>query len=415
MAEQKKGFFGTPFILLSFVLVFFILFDFPKGIRAGTARVAGLIFGPLIGFHGKYPLLTIFLASVVLVVATTAIRHFLVDWTKAARVQEAMRAYTNEMREARKSNNTYKLKKLTDAQADVMTLQTEVQADQMKPMAFTMLLVIPIFAWLGGYVNEPAHFEATDVPDATYAIVGLDTWQTTRVGVVGPGGGALTTDRDLSAYAIKLAGTGSTSFVHFAADKKEFTLPTGGAPSLPAESKLADLAAGTYTFSYAPSDAALTVAGEGNNVSVKRVLLLVQEGNVWTSFVAGTDNGTLTTNGGALFVVVPSSFADASASGLGVLKVQDRSYTVGPTHLLKVPPTSEARVHPHESKVPWNHHWSYQDNAVLIRWHTPFAHWIALYSLFGIPFGQIAQRALKLWEYRHVDLDADGIPAGQNP
>src|SRR5687768_16701640 len=112
--SKKKSAFGTPLVILSFVLVFFILFDIPKGINRGTAQLAGFILGPVIGFGGAYPLLTIFLASVVLVVATTAIRHFLVDWTKMARVQEAMRAYTTEMKEARKSNNTYKLKKLTD-------------------------------------------------------------------------------------------------------------------------------------------------------------------------------------------------------------------------------------------------------------------------------------------------------------
>jgi hypothetical protein len=35
--------------------------------------------------------------------------------------------------------------------------------------------------------------------------------------------------------------------------------------------------------------------------------------------------------------------------------------------------------------------------------------WIVLYSLFGIPLGQIAQRALKLWEYRHHALGSGPI------
>lgn len=233
----KKGAFGTPLIILSFVLVFFILFDFPKGIRAGTAWLAGFLLEPVIGFGGRYPLLTIFLASVVLVIATTAIRHFLVDWTKMARVQEGMRAYTSEMREARKTNNTYKLKKLADAQGDVMQLQSEVQMDQMKPMALTMLLVIPIFAWLGAFLAGIA----ADVP-----------------------------------------------------------LPDG---------------------------------------STKDELLF---------------------------------------------------------------------------RAPWNASW---DLMAPYTWITGnpgwFPRWIVLYSLFGIPFGQIAQRALKMWEYRHVDLDDDGKPAGE--
>ena len=228
MADKKKGFFGTPFIILSFALVFLVLFDYPRGLRDGTAWVADLILNPLIGFGGRWPLLTIFLASVVLVIATTAIRHFLTDWTKLARMQEAMRAFSKEMKDARKSNNTYKLKKLTEAQQDLMALQADAQTEQMKPMALTMLLVIPIFAWLGAWL-------------ASLAIDGA---------------------------------------LHF--------------------------------------------------------------------------------------------------------------------------------------EAPWNDQW---DIMAPYTWITGnpgwFPRWIVLYSLFGIPFGQIAQRALKLWEYRHVDLDGDGKAAGE--
>lgn len=228
VANTKKGsFFGTPFIVLSFVLVGFILFDFPRGVRAGTAYIAGKILQPVIGFDGRFPLLTIFLASLVLIVATTAIRHFLTDWTKLARMQEAMRAFSKEMKEARKSNNTYKLKKLTESQQDLLSLQADAQTEQMKPMALTMLLVIPIFAWLGTF--------------------------------------------------------------------------------------LASIATG--------------------------------------------ENGEL--------------------------------------HLV----------------APWNHDWNVMERYTWITGNPGwFPRWIVLYSLFGIPFGQIAQRALKLWEYRHVDLDGDGKP-----
>lgn len=233
MAE-KKSLFGTPFVLLSFALVFLVLFDYPRGLRDGTAWVAGFILNPIIGFGGRYPLLTIFLASVVLVIATTAIRHFLTDWTKMAKMQEAMRAFSKEMKEARKTNNTYKLKKLTDAQADLMQLQSQAQMEQMKPMALTMLLVIPIFAWLGAWLAGLA----ADMPRS-----------------------------DGSTY----------DFLAF--------------------------------------------------------------------------------------------------------------------------------------RAPWNAEWNIMDPYTWITGNPGwFPRWIVLYSLFGIPFGQIAQRALKLWEYRHVDLDGDGKP-----
>lgn len=225
--KKKKSPGSTALLFLTFGLVLLVLFV-PE-LRDFLGRVVGFAFEPLIGFGGANPLLTIFLASIILVVATTAIRHFLVDWVKMARVQEAMRSFQKEFLEARKSNNTYKIKKLTDAQPQVMELQAEMSTEQLKPMVFTMLLVIPIFAWLGTFMAAEAPGLAADQCALPVRVPWDGTWE--LLGPASCGGG-------------------------------------------------------------------------------------------------------------------------------------------------------------------W--------------WFLP--HWIILYSLFGIPFGQIAQRALKLWEYRHVDLDGDGKP-----
>ena len=237
--RKPKSKWSTPLLFVSFGLVLLILFNEP--LRNLTGTVAGYVLQPLIGFNYALPLLTILLASVVLVIATTAIRHFMVDWVQMARVQEAMRSFQKEFMQARKDNNTYKIKKLTDAQPEVMQLQAEMSTEQMKPMAFTMLLVIPIFAWLGAYVD--AHSGA-DPCGAYIAVPWNDQWY--------------------------FGGTGVS--------REE----------------------------------------------------------------------------------CPTAFAK------------------------------------------------------IFSWITPFPHWIALYSLFGIPFGQIAQRALKLWEYRHHDLDMDGRTPAQD-
>lgn len=179
MEKKQKNPMSTALLFLTFGFVLLILFN--EGLRNWLGSAVGYAFDPIIGFDGKYPLATIFLASVILVVVTTAIRHFLVDWVNMARVQEAMRAFQKEFMEARKSNNTYKIKKLTDAQPEVMSLQAEMSTEQMKPMAFTMLLVIPIFAWLGTFMaNEAPGLDLASecgvpirVPwDATWELVG---------------------------------------------------------------------------------------------------------------------------------------------------------------------------------------------------------------------------------------------------
>lgn len=148
--RKKKSPWSTPLLFLSFGLVLLVLFN--NDLRLATGRYAGYVLDPLIGFHGAYPLLTLLLASLVLVVLTTGIRHFMVDWVHTARVQEGLRVFQKEFMEARKSNNTYKIKRLTEAQPEVMQLQAEMSTEQMKPMAFTMLLVVPIFAWLGTFI-----------------------------------------------------------------------------------------------------------------------------------------------------------------------------------------------------------------------------------------------------------------------
>lgn len=233
-APRKSS--GMMFTLLTIGIAFAIIFYEP--LRTGVAKVLGFVLTPTIGFGGKYPLLTIFIAGVLLVVATTVVRHFMTDWTKMARMQEAMRTFGAEMKDARKSNNTYKLKKLTESQADLMQLQADAQMESFKPMGITMILAIPIFAWLGVFLG------------------------------------------DLSTNILNPDGT-STAVLYL--------------------------------------------------------------------------------------------------------------------------------------EAPWNSRWNIMANYDWMGGDNNgwFPRWIVLYSLFGIPFGQIAQRALKLWEYRHVDLDGDGKPAGK--
>jgi uncharacterized membrane protein (DUF106 family) len=239
--RKKKSPWSTALLFVSFGLVILILFNEP--LRQSTGNAAGFVLGPLIGFGYVYPLLTIFLASLVLVIATTAIRHFMVDWVQMARVQEAMRSFQKEFMQARKDNNTYKIKKLTDAQPEVMQLQAEMSTEQMKPMALTMLLVVPIFAWL-------AHL---------------------------------------------------------------FFMPEEGSGASP-----------------------------------------------------------------------------------GIFLANARDVV----------------------KVPWDAHWELwmATTSDSSKWYLLgfLPRWIVLYSLFGIPLGQLAQKVLKLYEYRNVDLDGDGVPAGRS-
>ncbi|MCA1813568.1 MAG: EMC3/TMCO1 family protein [Halobacteriales archaeon] len=139
-------------VFVSFILAFVVLFD--QQARAFTGQLAGAVLEPVIGFGHAYPVLTILLASVIMVLVTSWVRHYFTDYLKQARNQETMKAFQKEMRDARKENNLYKMKKLTEMNKDLMSLQAEQSSSQLRPMAITMLVVIPIFAWLLVFVDH---------------------------------------------------------------------------------------------------------------------------------------------------------------------------------------------------------------------------------------------------------------------
>ena len=145
-AGAKKGGAGSLMTFVSFALVLFILFN--PGIRTTLGQWVSVVMDPVFGFHGRWPVLTILLSGTFMVLATTVIRHFTTDWLEQARMGAYMRSFNKELMAARKENNTYKVKKLQDRQPEVLRMQQEIQAKQMKTMPLTMVVVVPLFAWL---------------------------------------------------------------------------------------------------------------------------------------------------------------------------------------------------------------------------------------------------------------------------
>ena len=118
------------------------------GIRTSVGQWVSVVLDPAFGFDGKWPVLTILLAGTFMVLATTLIRHFTTDWLEQARMNAYMRSFNKELLAARKENNTYKMKKLQDRQPEVMRMQQDLQGTQMRTMPLTLIVVVPLFAWL---------------------------------------------------------------------------------------------------------------------------------------------------------------------------------------------------------------------------------------------------------------------------
>ncbi|MDH7508253.1 MAG: EMC3/TMCO1 family protein [Methanomassiliicoccales archaeon] len=144
--------------ILVFVLALFILFD--PNLRNGLGQIIGYGLEPVIGFGGRYPVVTLFLAGIIMTGLTIIIRHFMVDYVEQVKSQKIVAAFNKEFRQARMENNTYKIKKLTEQQPKILQKSMEVSSSQIKLLPITMAVVVPIFSWLSvfmGNINS-AHF-----------------------------------------------------------------------------------------------------------------------------------------------------------------------------------------------------------------------------------------------------------------
>jgi uncharacterized membrane protein (DUF106 family) len=137
-------------VMMALIVAMFVMFD--NNLRLALGKAVGVGLDPLVGFGGHQPVLTLLFTGLLMSFFSIAVRHFFVDWVGMARNQRISSAFQKELREARTSNNTYKLKKLQELQPQIMAQTFKASGTQMKLMPVTMLVVIPIFAWLANFI-----------------------------------------------------------------------------------------------------------------------------------------------------------------------------------------------------------------------------------------------------------------------
>lgn len=121
--------------------------------RSEIGQALNVVFGA-IDFGGEYPVLTLILGGVIMITLSTVIRSFLMDPIGQAKSQHLQREFNEEMRAARAENNLFKMKKLQDQQPMMMQASMEQSTQMMKIMPVTMVIVIPIYAWIWYFITE---------------------------------------------------------------------------------------------------------------------------------------------------------------------------------------------------------------------------------------------------------------------
>lgn len=140
---------GTMIGMLAVLVITFVVMAFRKEIGGALNVVLQVI-----NFDGKWPVLTLVIAGLIMITFSTVVRGLLTDPVKQARTQQEQTAFNAEMRQARLENNLFKLKKLQDKQMEMMGAQMETSTQMMKTMPITMIVVIPVYAWVWYFLDS---------------------------------------------------------------------------------------------------------------------------------------------------------------------------------------------------------------------------------------------------------------------
>ena len=104
------------------------------------------IFGPLVGEVPFYILIVIL--STVTALYSSLIQKYTIDYEHMQDVQARMKDFQKEFREAQLSQDEKKIKKLEAKRDRMMKEQMEMSQQQFKPMAYILVISVPIFFWL---------------------------------------------------------------------------------------------------------------------------------------------------------------------------------------------------------------------------------------------------------------------------
>jgi len=107
-----------------------------------------------IDFGGDWPVFTLIIAGIIMITISTVIRGFISEPIEQAKVQQEQSAFNAELRQSRRENNLFKLKKLQEQQPEMMAKSMKSSTDQMKVMPITMVVILPVYAWIYYFVTH---------------------------------------------------------------------------------------------------------------------------------------------------------------------------------------------------------------------------------------------------------------------
>ena len=147
MAKRSYG--GIIALIVAMALIF--SYSIP-GIRNTVGGALDVILGPVAATVPFY--IVIIVLSVLTALYSSLIQKYTIDYERMQEVQERMKVFQKEFREAQLSGDEKRIKKLESKRDKVMKEQLEMSQNQFKPMAYILILSVPIFFWLVYRLNN---------------------------------------------------------------------------------------------------------------------------------------------------------------------------------------------------------------------------------------------------------------------
>jgi uncharacterized membrane protein (DUF106 family) len=117
-------------------------------LRVGVGQAMDGVFAPFVTTFGIPFYILILILSALTGLYSSIVQKYTIDYEKMTESQERMKEFQTEYREAQLSQDEKKIKKLEAKKDRVMKEQLEMSQQQFKPMAYILVLTVPIFFWL---------------------------------------------------------------------------------------------------------------------------------------------------------------------------------------------------------------------------------------------------------------------------
>ena len=141
------------YIALGFMMLMMFSYSV-EWLRVGVGRGIDGAFSPVVdGFAIPFYVLILILSAFT-GLYSSIIQKYTIDYEKMTDSQERMKEFQTEYREAQLSQDEKKIKKMDAKKDRVMREQLEMSQQQFKPMAFILVLTVPIFFWLLFRLNQ---------------------------------------------------------------------------------------------------------------------------------------------------------------------------------------------------------------------------------------------------------------------